>query len=336
MLVISPTTVGIVDAVQTIGAPVLVRTVHPRDIVQVSKDMPDSEQQFVIASRRVSQQRSQSREKSAKRWKDDKRDIERLAFKMLEAADGDFGEIRDLPRSLLAIAAELSLKRTVSFWHDAAGLAHDVVAVAAERSKSAKPTIDPVDLARDGGCTLDYDRDLQIATNAMVSVEATLARQGFCERPYSNRQAHIVRRDRERIAYFDRVRDEPGLLRVKYRDDATVPIRFVQSAQARFDDVGYVFDQAAWVGGTSTQANGGTCFQMPFVEKGKRSATSPMTMRIVAATPKVRTRRRGISDKGKIQRIIYLSDRGEDVKAIAAEIGEKGKPSQRSHSRSPE
>jgi hypothetical protein len=123
------------------------------------------------------------------------------------------------------------------------------------------------------------------------------------------------------------------VLRVKYRDDKTVPIRFTQSAKARFDEVGYVFDEAAWVGGSSTQANGGTCFQLPFAEKGKRSSSSPMTMRLVAAMPKVRTRRRGISDKVVIQRIMYLADSGKSAKAISADVGEKEKPGQGCHSR---
>jgi hypothetical protein len=236
---------------------------------------------------------------------------------MLEAADGEIDAIRDLPRKVVAAAAEVSFKKTGRLWHDAVGLARDVVEAAAEVCLNA------VDVARDGGCILDYERDLRIALKAMMSVEATLAREGLCERPYSDRQAHVVRRADDRIAYLDRVRDEPGVLRVKYRDDQTVPIRFAQSANARFDGQGYVFDEAAWVGGSSTQANGGTCFQMPFAEKGKRSAASPMTMRIVAATPKVRTRRRGISDKAVIQRIMYLADSGKSVKAIAADVGEK-------------
>jgi hypothetical protein len=305
------------------GAVARVRVVTPRVLVEASQDMPESERLFVIDSRRASQKRAKSKEKSADRWENDKRDIEQLAYAMLEAADGECDVIRGLPRDVVATAAEVSRKKTERLWQDAVGLALDVVATAAEKSIAAKMSINPVDLARDGGGTLDYERDMLIALTAMVSPEATLARKGLCERPYSDRQAHIVRRADDRIAYLDRVRDEPGVLRVKYRDDYSVPIRFVQSAKARFDEVGYVFDEAAWVGGSSTQANGGTCYQLPFVEKGKRSAASPMTMRVVAAMPKVRTRRRGISDKAKIQRIMYLADRRESVKAIAADVGEK-------------
>jgi hypothetical protein len=325
MISISPASANIVTAVPTASAIAFVRVVTPRDLGEATDDMPSSEQQFVINSRQVSQKRAESKKKSAERWENDKRDIEQLANAMLEAADGEIDALRGLPRDVVAAAAEVSRKRTERFWPDAVGLARDVMEVAAEKSIAAKMSINPVDLARDGGCILDYERDLRIALKAMVSVEATLAREGLCERPYSDRQAHIVRRADDRIAYLDRVRDEPGLLRVNYRDDQTVPIRFVQSAKSRFDEdeVGYVFDEAAWIGGSSTQDNGGTCFQLPFTEKGKRSATSPMTMRIVAATPKVRTCRRGISDKAVIQRIMYLADSGKDVTEIAAEVGEK-------------
>jgi hypothetical protein len=324
MLSISPTSPNIVASVPTASAIAFVRVVAPRNLVEVSKDMPMSEQQFVIDSRQVSQKRAKSKEKSAERWENDKRDIERLAYAMLESADGEFDIIRSLPRYVVATAAEVSRKKTERLWQDAVGLALDVVATAAEKSIAAKMSINPVDLAREAGCILDYERDLRIAINAMVSVEATLARKGLCERPYSARQANIVRRADDRVAYLDCVRDQPGLLRVNYRDDNTVPIRFVQSAKSRFDEdeIGYVFDEAAWVGGASTQNNGGTCFQLPFVEKGKRSSRSPMTMRIVAAAPKVRTRRRGISDKAKIQRIMYLADRRKSVKKIAADVGE--------------
>ncbi len=324
MLSINPSSSSIINAVPA-SAMVSVRVVAPRDLVELSKGMPESEQKFIVESRQATQKRVDSKIKSADRWADDKLDIEQLAYALLEAAGGEFDGIRGMPRGVVAAAADVSRRRTERLWHDAVGLAFDVVAVAAEKSREAKIVIDALDLARDGGGTLDYERDLRIATNAMVGIEATLARQGLCERPYSNRQAHIARRADERIAYFDRVRDEPGLLRVNYRDDQTVPFRYIQSAKSRFDEdgEGYVFDVAAWVGGSSTQENGGTCFQRPFVEKLKRSAQSPMTMRIVAATPKVRTRRRGISDKAKIQRIMYLADRGMDAKAIAAEVGEK-------------
>jgi hypothetical protein len=184
MLSISPASANIVTAVPT-SAIARVRVVMPRDLGEASKDMPESEQQFVIDSRQASQKRAKSKERTA-------RDIEQLANAMLEAADGEIDTIRDLPRKVVAAAAEVSFKKTGRLWHDAVGLARDVVVAAAEVNLNA------VDVARDGGCILDYERDLRIALKAMVSVEATLAREGLCERPYSDRQAHIVRRADDR------------------------------------------------------------------------------------------------------------------------------------------
>jgi hypothetical protein len=320
MLSISPASANIITAVPTASAIARVRVVTPRDLGEASKDMPESEQNFVLKSRQATQRRMNSKKKSAVLQEADRIAVEDLAKAMLDVADGEIDAVRDLPRDVVAAEAEVTLKGKHGdrLWVEAVGLARDVARQIAEAEANGKSDAD-VD------CFLDYDRDLRIAADAMTSIEAVQARDGLCERPYSDRQAHMVRRADDRIAYLDRVRSEPGVRRVNYRDEQTVALRFVQDADDRFDlaGQGYVFDEAAWVGGSSTQANGGTCFQRPFAEKGKRSAASPMTMRVVAAIPKVRSRRRGISDKAVIQRIMYLADSGKAVKAIAAEVGEK-------------
>jgi hypothetical protein len=166
---------------------------------------------------------------------------------------------------------------------------------------------------------LDYDRDVRIPAEAIGNDTVT------------KRQRQLLRDHLDRDAYMDRVRDEPGVARTVIRTDAagnataSVPIRFTQSANDRFDKNGrgFVADVAGYYGGSSRQIEGGTCFQRPFVEKGKRSTKSAMTMRVVAMVPKVKSRRRGITDPAVIKRIVDMSETGMAPEAIAADVGEK-------------
>ncbi|MDO9439764.1 MAG: hypothetical protein Q7T73_02630, partial [Beijerinckiaceae bacterium] len=166
---------------------------------------------------------------------------------------------------------------------------------------------------------LDYDRDVRIPSEALGNETVT------------KRQRQLLRDHLDRDAYMDRVRDEPGVARTVIRTDAagnataSVPIRFTQSASDRFDKDGrgFVADTEGYFGGSSRQPNGGTCFQKPFVEKGKRSTTSVMTLRVVHMAAKVKSRRRGITDAAVIQRIVDLSETGMAPEAIAADVGEK-------------
>lgn len=163
----------------------------------------------------------------------------------------------------------------------------------------------------------EHKRDVRIATAEMGTENVT------------PRQRQLMRDWCDRDAYMDRVRDEPGVARTVIRTDAvgnptsSVPIRFTQSASDRFDKEGrgFVADTSGYVGGSSAQRNGGTCFQKPFVEKGKRSAKSSNTMRIVTMVAKVKSRRRGITDKVVLQRITHLSETGWSPEAIATEVG---------------
>lgn len=124
-----------------------------------------------------------------------------------------------------------------------------------------------------------------------------------------------------------RIADEPRAqshIIVGHDADGVVTARH-RSASDRFDIGGRGFvSEPGWVGGSSTQENGSTCWQGEYVEKGKRSADSFLDQRYLAMTPKAPSKRRkGISDKEIIQRIVYLDGIGKSPEEIAADVEEK-------------
>lgn len=244
---------------------------------------------------------------------------------MYGLADGDASEIDNLDRVAVSEEADLHLvgQRGDDIWTEAAWLARDVARLTAEAEEAGRSTSDI-------GFHLDYDRDLSIAIAAMTATPPAENGASERERSYTKRQAQLVRAHLDREEYLNRLSSEPGQSRVVLRTDASgkptvsVPVRFFMSGDERFSPHGrgYVYDADGYVGGSSTQPNGGTCYQHSFVEKGKRSSKSAMTMRIVAATPKVGSRRRGIVDKAKLQRIEHLDTKGWSHARIAETIGE--------------
>lgn len=247
-------------------------------------DLPDSEQGFIRAARQVTRLRERAREKSAERRQRDYRSIEMIANAMIELADGDVGGVRNVDRGEVATNSETSRKAVDRLWNDA------------------------VALAQDGGGRLTRDRDLRLAYAALAAPEVVQARIAGEEAPYSARQAHLVRSDTDLAEYHRRLSDEPN------------SHRYSQSARERIED-GYRWTEAGYVGGAHNE-RGGKYFRDAFVEKGFRSAEDPSLLRIVAATPKVGSRRRGISDREKIQRIVHLDEAGISYAEIADEVGE--------------
>lgn len=288
-------------------------------------DLPESEQLFVLASRRVSQRRYDARQRAADRADSYRDAVETVANVMYGLADGDASAIDGLDREAVAAESDLQLvgRRGDDIWTEAIWLARDVVRQTAEAEEAGRSTSDI-------GFRLAYDRDLRIAMYAMTSTPPAEEGASGREHSYTRRQARLVRAHLDREEYLDRLSCEPGQARVVLRRDSSgkpvvsVPVRFFQTGDDRFNPNGrgYVYDAEGYVGGSSTQRNGGTCYQRAFVEKGKRSAKSAMTMRIVAATPKVESRRRGIVDKTKLQRIEHLETNGWSDERIADDIGE--------------
>lgn len=295
-------------------------------VVTTIDELPESEQGFVKRSRQISQLRVDAKRKRIGQRDRDVIAIENLANAIYGATDGDVGAIATLDRLAIAADADVILagKRGANLWIEASGLMRDVVREIAKAEANGGS-------ASDVDFRIDYDRDLRIATNEMCSATAVETRKAG-ERPFTKRQAQLVKAAYDNYRYLDQVRNMPGQARVAVHleTDAdgqltgTAPLRYRQSASDRFDKDGrgYVFDASAWVGGKSNQENGGTCYQLPFVEKGKRSAKSSNVMRIVAATPKVGSRRRGITDKKKLEAVKQLHDRGWTAKRIAVEIDE--------------
>lgn len=295
-------------------------------VVTTIDELPESQRGFVTKSRQISQLRVDAKRKGVERRDRDIVAIEKLANAMYGATDGDVGAIAALDRSAVAADAEVVLvgKRGTNLWIEACGLMRDVVRETAKAEASGGS-------AADVNFVIDYERDLRIATNEMSSAAAVATRDAG-ERPFTQRQAQLVKSWYDNYRYLDQVRNMPGQTRVAVHMETdgegkltgTAPLRFRQSASDRFDKDGrgYVFDAEAWLGGTSLQTNGGTCYQLPFVEKGKRSAKSANVMRIVAATPKVSSRRRGITNKDKLEAVKQLHDRGWTAKRIAVEIEE--------------
>jgi hypothetical protein len=288
-------------------------------------DLPESEQAFVRASRQVSQRRRDARVRADERAERDQEAVQDIARAMFDLADGDASAIDSLDRAVVAAEADVELvgRRGDDLWTEAGWLARDVARRTAEAEEAGKST-DSI------GFRVDYKRDLRIAYEALASAAAVdkKACKAGAPLPYTRRQAQLVRAHEDREKYLSGLQDAPGKQRVVVWSDAdrvvTAPIRFFQSGDDRFSPHGrgYVYDAEGYVGGSSTQPNGGTCFQRAFVEKGKRSSKSAMTMRIVAATPKVGSRRRGIVDKDVLQRIEDLDNRGWSTARIAENIGE--------------
>ena len=153
--------------------------------------------------------------------------------------------------------------------------------------KAKRLWVEAVDFERDGIGVLDCARDLAIALDSVTSLDPIMARKGICDCPGSDRQRQLIKRDVDRGAYLDHVRDEPCKRRVIYRDDQSLPLRSCCPPAA--DSISMAI----------------CCLQRPFV--GKRSAGSVATMRIVA-NAEGRCAPAQLQPKGKLQRMQYLVD----------------------------
>ncbi|QOZ66340.1 MULTISPECIES: hypothetical protein [Bradyrhizobium] len=286
--------------------PTVVRVVMPRP--DLLDDLPDSEREFSIESRKVVQRLADNRKKAAERRERDEVDIESLANAMLELGNEEDPEsFRDLPIASVAAMAEVDVKRAERLRRDAFWLARDHVVT------------DPAVKASETA----YQRNLRIATDALTSGLVKTKHLKASQKPYSPRQATLIREHCRQEEYLRRMADEPRAqshIVERHDADGVVTTRH-QSARDRFDPGGrgYV-GSAGYVGGSSTQENGGTCWQDEYVEKGKRSDASVMDQRYLEMTPKAPgKRRKGISDKKTIQRIQYLDGIGKAPEEIAAD-----------------
>jgi hypothetical protein len=294
----------------------VVRLVTPCIDDEMLRDLPDSEQKFYREARQQVQHLAKGRKKAAERRERDALAIESLANAMVDLGNYEPESFRDLPIADVAADAEVGLTQATRLKRDAYWLARDHV---------------EKDLAKKAGETT-YERDLRIANKALTSTglaSERARRQPAAEKPYSPRQARLVDEHRRQEEYLRRMSEEPRAqshITVGHDEDGVVKTGH-QSASDRFDKHGrgFVAHEPAWVGGSSTQANGGTCYQGEFAEQGKRSARSVMTQRYLAATAKAPgKRRKGISNKKVIQRIRYLDDVGQTPEEIAADskVGE--------------
>ncbi|MHC2576445.1 hypothetical protein ACVMHR_001184 [Bradyrhizobium diazoefficiens] len=285
--------------------PTVVRVVMPRP--DLLDDLPDSERDFSIESRKVVQRLADNRKQAAERRERDEADIESLANAMLDLGDCDPESFRDLPIASVAAMAEVDVKRAERLQRDAYWLARDLV------------TDEPAKKAGES----DYERNLRIATTALTSGVYRTRHLKAADKHYSPRQARLVDDHCRQEEYLRRMSDEPRAqshIVERHDADGVVTTRH-QSARDRFDPGGrgYV-GSAGYVGGSSTQENGGTVWQNEFVEKGKRTETSVLTQRYNAATPKPPgKRRKGISSKKVLQCIAYLDGIGKTPEEIAAD-----------------
>ena len=273
----------------------------------VLQELPESEQEFYRKARQQVQRLARGRKRAEERRERDAFAIESLANVMVELGNDDPESFLGLPIDDVAAAAEVSVRQAKRLWRDAHWLARDLV-----EDDPAK---------KEGEST--HERDLRIAIRALTSGLAKTRHLPAAEKHYSPRQAQLVREHCRKEEYLRRMADEPrAQSHVVERHDADgVVVTRHQSAGDRFDKGGrgYV-GEAGWVGGSSTQENGGTCWQGEVVEHGKRSSKSVMTQRYLALTPKApNKRRKGISDKKVIQRIRYLDGIGKTPEEIAAD-----------------
>lgn len=292
------------------GAAVVRACVQRIDHAMLS-ELPDSEREFYCEARRNVRLREDGRKDAAKRRERDGLNIESLANAMLDMGNDDPETFRDLPIADVAAAAQVDLRQAKRLQRDAYWLARDHV-------------VTPADV-KEG--ETDYQRDLRIATDAMTCGSPVKTKHMKpAQKPYSPRHARIVDQHCKQEEYLRRMAEEPRAqshIVEGHGSDGVVVTRH-QSATDRFEGRGFV-SEPGWVGGSSTQENGGTCRQDAYVENGKRSADSVMTQRVIAATPKAPgKRRKGISNKKVIQRIAYLEGIGKTPEEIAADekVGE--------------
>ncbi|WP_156526822.1 hypothetical protein [Bradyrhizobium sp.] len=290
------------------------------------EDLPDREQQFYLDARQQVRRLEKDRNKAAARRVRDDLAIESLADAMVDLGDFDPAVFLDLRIADIAAAAEVKVGQAARLRRDAYWLARDNLEAQRLRGLNQRTPAEEIELARRNSEST-YERDLRIATDALTSGLVKTKHLKPAERPYSPRQATIIREHCRREEYLRRMADEPRAQShvVTSRCDADgVVITRHQSASDRFDKHGRGYlGEAGYVGGSSTQENGGTCWQGAFVEKGKRSATSVMTQRYLAATHKGPGKhRKGITNKKVLQRIQYLDGIGKTPKEIAVEIGE--------------
>jgi hypothetical protein len=321
MISTSPTT-SITTAAPVAG---LVRIVTPC-VDTVLPDLQESEQEFYREARRQVQKLAKDRQKAAERRERDDLAIESLADAMLDLGNLDPESFRDLLIGDVAAAAEVSVSQAKRLRRDAHWLARDHVETERLRALGEGRMADEERefATRQGETT--YARDLRVAHDALRSGTVKTRHLTPAEKHYSPRQAHLVREHTRREEYLRRMADEPRAqshIIIGHDKDGVVVTRH-QSARDRFDGRGFV-GEAGWVGGSSTQPNGGTCYQDEYIEKGKRSETSVITQRYLAATSKAPgKRRKGISKKSTIQRILYLDGAGKTPEEIASDskVGE--------------
>jgi hypothetical protein len=276
----------------------------------VLQDFPESEQEFYREARQQVQRLARGRRRAEERRERDAFAIESLANAMVELGHDDPDSFLGLPVAEVAAVAEVGVRQAKRLWRDANWLARDHV----EDDPAKKPN------------ETTYERDLRIATRALTSGLAKTKNLPASEKHYSPRQAQLIREHTLQEEYLRRMADESRAHShvIERHDVDGVVFARHQSASDRFDEGGrgYV-GEAGYVGGSSTQENGGTCWQDEVVEHGKRSSQSVMTQRYLAATPKApNKRRKGISNKVTIQRIRYLDGEGKSSREIAADVGE--------------
>jgi hypothetical protein len=320
MLSVSPTSADLTAAAPCAAG--LVRIVAPTIDWVVLRDLPDSERQFYVDARRQARLLEDGRDKAAERRQRDDLAIESLTDAMLDLGNLDPAAFRDLQIADLAAMADVEIPQAKRLRRDAYWLARDRVETERLRGLNQRTLAEEIDLARRTSETT-YQRDLRIATDALTSGLVKTKHLTAAEKHYSPRQARLVDQHRRKEEYLRRMADEPrAQSHIIVDNDADgVVFNRHQSADDRFDvgGRGYV-GEPGWVGGSSTQENGGTCWQGEYVEKGKRSATSVMTQRYLAITPKAPgKRRKGISKKKVIQRIQYLDRIGKTPQEIAAD-----------------
>ncbi len=242
--------------------------------------------------------------------------------------DFDLTTFTDLTHADLATGSELEITQVKRLLKDAYWLARDHIET--ERLRQAGDHEEVARRARE----IQYERDLRIASDALCSIETTAARRSGAVKPYSARQARLFDEHNREREYLRRLASENSLDRLCGRPisapfvieghdaDGVVTLTH-QSAYDRFEGGGFRAGPG-YYGGSSTQPDGGTCRQQGTHEVGKRSTKSVFTQRYLAATPKPPgKRRKGISDKSVIQRIVYLDGIGKTAAEIASEVGEK-------------
>lgn len=284
------------------------RVVVPRIDHAMLAELPDSEREFYREARQKVRLLEDARDAATKRRRRDEADIESLADAMLDLGDLDPATFLDLPIADVAAAAEVDIRRAERLKRDAYWLARDhVVTDAAVK-----------------GSETTYQRDLRISTDALTSGLVKTKHLKASQKPYSPRQARLVSEHCRQEEYLRQMADQfraQSHVVVSHDQDGVVTLRH-QSASDRFDKGGRGFVGAAgWVGGSSTQENGGTCWQDEYIEHGKRSEQSVFDQRYLAATPKPPgKRRKGITKKEILQRIQYLDGIGKTPEEIAADV----------------